>query len=117
MTLITRYRNLAVKRKLQVIIMATVFVALLASCGAILTYIQFELRDDSQHDLTTLAVVYGANATAALTFGDHQAAAELLASLATQREIVSALNRRPAPPLTPLSSQRHSEFDNPANPI
>jgi two-component system sensor histidine kinase/response regulator len=91
MTLITRYRNLAVKRKLQVIIMATVFVALLASCGAILTYIQFELRDDSQHDLTTLAVVYGANATAALTFGDHQAAAELLASLATQREIISAV--------------------------
>ena len=35
MTLITRYRNLAVKRKLQVIIMATVFVALLASRGAI----------------------------------------------------------------------------------
>ena len=91
MTLITRYRNLAVKRKLQVIIMATVFVALLASCGAILTYIQFELRDVSQHDLTTLAVVYGANATAALTFDDHQAAAELLASLATQREIVSAV--------------------------
>jgi len=91
MTLITAYRNLSVKYKLQLIIMATVSVALLASCGAILTYAYFELPDDSRHDLTTLAVVYGANATAALTFGDHHAAGELLASLSTQRQIVSAV--------------------------
>jgi signal transduction histidine kinase/CheY-like chemotaxis protein len=91
MTLITKYRNLSVKHKLQLIIMATVAVALLVSCGAILTYGYVELRDDSQHDLATLAVVYGANATAALTFGDRHAADELLASLATQREIVSAV--------------------------
>jgi hypothetical protein len=82
---------LSVKHKLQLIIMATVSVALLASCGAILTYVEFELRDDSQHDLSTLAVVYGANATAALTLGDQRAAGELLASLATQREIALAV--------------------------
>ena len=55
MMLITKYRNLSVKHKLQLIIMATVSVALLASCGAILTYVEFELRDDSQRLPVTAA--------------------------------------------------------------
>jgi two-component system, sensor histidine kinase and response regulator len=90
MTLITRYRNLSVRHKLHLIIMATVSAALLVSCGAILTYVHFELLNDSRHDLANLAVVYGSNATAALTFGDQKAASELLGSLATQPEIVAA---------------------------
>ena len=88
---VTGYRNLSVKHKLHLIIMATVAVALIASCAAILTYVHFEFLDDSRHGLATLAVVYGTNATAALTFGDEKAAGELLISLGTQREIVSAV--------------------------
>ena len=91
MTLLAKYRNLPVKHKLHLIIMATVSVALIISCGAILTYSRFDLRNDSRHDLATLAIVYATNATAALTFGDQNGARELLSSLSTQPEIVSAV--------------------------
>jgi hypothetical protein len=66
MTLITRYRTLAVKRRLHVIIIGGGVCGFACLSRSHLSYIQFELCDDSQHDLTTLALVYGANATAAL---------------------------------------------------
>ncbi len=91
MTLLARYRGLPVRNKLLLIIMATVSVALTVSCGAVLAYVHFVLRDAMRKDLTILADIYGSNSTAALTFDDHKAAAELLSGLRAKRSIVSAV--------------------------
>ena len=74
MILVAKYRSLPVRHKLLLIIMATVSAALTVSCGAVLTYVHFILRDEMRNDLTILADIYGSNSTAALTFGDGRAA-------------------------------------------
>jgi signal transduction histidine kinase/DNA-binding response OmpR family regulator len=84
------YRRLPVKNKLQLIIMATVCAALTLACTAILVYFDFELRDSLRNDLEVVAKMYGVNSTAALTFGDADAARELLTGLAAKESIVSA---------------------------
>ncbi len=91
MTLIARYRNLPVRYKLRLIIMATVSAALTVSGGAVLSYVHFMFRDAMRHDLATLAEIYGSNCTAALTFDDPKAAGELLSGLSAKRAIVSAV--------------------------
>ena len=40
-----RYRHLSIKHKLQLIIMATVAIALVLACGAVLTYGSFFFRE------------------------------------------------------------------------
>jgi two-component system, sensor histidine kinase and response regulator len=85
------YRNLTIKHKLQWIIMATVGVALLFAGVAILAYDRLVFRDAMRNDLEILAEIFGSNNTAALSFGDRRAAAELLTGLRAKRSIVSAL--------------------------
>jgi signal transduction histidine kinase/CheY-like chemotaxis protein len=86
-----RYRHLSIKHKLQLIIMATVAIALLLACGAVLTYGSFFFRESMLNDLGVLAEIFGSNSTAALSFGDHKAAEELLSGLKAKRPIVSAV--------------------------
>ena len=88
---LTPFRNLAIKHKLTLIIMFTVLAALIPASVAVLTYVQRALRADMRADLEVLGDMMGSNSTAALTFGDHRAAAELLAGLRTQRHIVAAV--------------------------
>ena len=45
------YRNLSVKRKLQLIVMFTVGAALTLACAAILAYDQVEYRQEMRNDL------------------------------------------------------------------
>src|SRR5579864_1742214 len=84
------YRHLSIKHKLQLIIMATVAIALLLACGAVLSYGSFFFRESMRNDLGILAEIFGSNSTAALSFGDHKAAEELLSGLKAKRPIVAA---------------------------
>jgi len=85
-----RYRHLSIKHKLQLIIMATVAIALLLACGAVLLYGSFFFRESMRNDLGILAEIFGSNSTAALSFGDRKAAEELLSGLKAKRPIVAA---------------------------
>ena len=64
---VSRYRNLSVKRKLVLIIMATVGAALTLALGANLVFADFVLRSDIMTDLEILAEVVGSNSAALLT--------------------------------------------------
>jgi signal transduction histidine kinase/DNA-binding response OmpR family regulator len=91
MTLALSYRNLPVKRKLQLIIMFTVGAALMLACTAILAYDQYSGREEMQSDLGIQAGIYASNSTAALSFGDQKAAAELLSGLKAKPHIIAAI--------------------------
>lgn len=86
-----RYRNLAVKYKLRLIIMTTVISALLPTSAAVVVYDQMAARREMRNDLEVLAEIVGSNATAAVTFGDHRAAEELLSGLKAKKHIVTAV--------------------------
>ena len=90
MNLIAPYRNIPVRLKLQLIIMATVGVALILACVAILTYDHIAYRESIRDDLDVLADMLGANSTAALSFGDRRSVDELLSGLRADQSIVAA---------------------------
>ena len=85
------YRNLSVKRKLQLIVMFTVGAALALACTAILAYDQVEYRREMRNDLAIQAEIFASNSTAALSFADQKSAQEILSGLKAKREIVTAL--------------------------
>ena len=66
MKLGVRYRNLAVRHKLRLIIMLTVAVALILACTAVVAYDQIVARREMQNDLAALAEIVGSNSTAAV---------------------------------------------------
>jgi signal transduction histidine kinase/DNA-binding response OmpR family regulator len=82
--------NLSLKRKLQLIIMATVGAALVVACATFLVYDLIAFKRSMQRDLETLAEILGSNSTAALTFGDQSAARELLSGLKAKQHILTA---------------------------
>ncbi len=90
MTLAARYRNLPIRHKLRIIMMSVVTAALVFASAAVLGYDQLALRTEMRNDLSVLAEIFGVNSTAALTFGDQQAAEELLAGLRAKRHIAAA---------------------------
>src|SRR5215203_1334218 len=85
------YQNLSIQQKLRLIILFSVMVALLLAGGAILTYDQLASRSEMRDDLYALAEILGSNSTAALTFGDGQAAEELLLGLRTKKNVIRSL--------------------------
>jgi signal transduction histidine kinase/CheY-like chemotaxis protein len=84
------FRNLAVRHKLRLVIMSSVTVALLCACAAVLAYDCMAARNSLRDGLDVLAETLGSNSTAALSFDDAQAAAEILSTLRAERHIVSA---------------------------
>ena len=86
----TRYRNLAVKQKLRLVVMATVSLALLLACAAVLAYDQIAARDSMRNDLGVLADIFSANSSAALSFNDQPAAEELLSTLKAKQHVAAA---------------------------
>ena len=91
MSLAARYRDLPIRHKLRLIVMATVGAALIVACGVVLVYDYFTLRDSLRRDLGVLAEMTGDNSTAALSFGDGKTAGELLSGLRAKRSIVTAV--------------------------
>ncbi len=90
MRTVSRYRNLPVKRKLVLIIMATVGAALTLALGANLVFADFVLRSDIMTDLEILAEVAGSNSAALLKSHDASAANEFLSALRAKRHITTA---------------------------
>ena len=85
-----QYRNLPIRQKLRLIIMATVATALILACAAFLVYDQIALRDSVLASTAVTAEMIGSNSTGALSFGDRKAASELLSTLRAQRSMVAA---------------------------
>jgi hypothetical protein len=121
MDIATRYRNLAVRHKLRLIITFTVSIALVLACAAVVAYDQIAARRDMRSDLAVLAEIVGSNSTAAVTFRDRRAAEELVSGLKAKRHIASAIifsddgkplatylrdgeRPRPAPPCDPMEA-------------
>src|SRR5580658_6033007 len=114
MTAIARYRNLAVKHKLRLIILCAVVAALIPASVGVVAYDQIAARQEMRSDLEVLAEIVGSNSTAAVTFGDKRAAEDLLSGLKAKKHIVTAVifsdhgqafasyrrdaSRRPVPP-------------------
>jgi serine phosphatase RsbU (regulator of sigma subunit) len=88
--MLRRYRNLAVKHKLRLIILFAVVAALVPACVAVVAYDQISARLAMRNDLDVLAEMVGSNSTAAVTFGDKRAAEELLSGLKAKKHIVAA---------------------------
>jgi signal transduction histidine kinase/DNA-binding response OmpR family regulator len=84
------YFHLSLRDRLRLIVMLSVGVALVATCGTILTYEEITFRADMRNDLGVLAEMLGSNSTAALSFNDRQTAAELLSGFRAKRHIVAA---------------------------
>ncbi len=85
------FRNLAIKHKLRLIIMFTVISTLVPASLAVVAYDQIEARSAMRSDLEVLAEMVGSNSTAAVTFGDHKVAEELLSGLRAKKHIVAAV--------------------------
>ncbi|MGD0694031.1 MAG: response regulator [Terriglobia bacterium] len=84
------YRDLSIKRKLQLIILSAAGAALLLSCAAFLAYDYVAFRSAMRNNLSILADIVGSNSTATLTFNDPNSAKEILQGLRAQPHIVSA---------------------------
>jgi two-component system sensor histidine kinase/response regulator len=86
----TTYRDLSIRRKLQLIIVLTAGAALSFSGAAFVAYDVVAFHSAMKNDLSILAEVIGSNSTAALTFNDPNAAKEILQGLKAQPHIVAA---------------------------
>lgn len=84
------YNDLPIKLKLRLIVIVTLCSALTLVGAAFVVYDQIEFRDSMRTDLGILAEIIGSNSTAALSFDDQKATAELLAGLRAKPHIVMA---------------------------
>jgi hypothetical protein len=82
--------HLKLRHKLSLLTMLTSVAALVLACSAFLGYELYTFRKTMSQDLATLGDVIGDNTTAALTFGDNEAARGVLASLRAQKNVLSA---------------------------
>jgi two-component system sensor histidine kinase/response regulator len=85
------YRRLSIQRKLQITTLVTVAVALILCCAAFAVYDVLVFRNSLVRDLQALAEIVGSNSTAALSFGDQNAADELLSALRAKPHIETAI--------------------------
>lgn len=83
-------RNISIKRKLTLIIMASSTVAILLASAGFVAYELFTYRKTMTRELSTLADIIGNRSTAALSFDDQKDAEENLNSLRAHQRIVSA---------------------------
>jgi two-component system, sensor histidine kinase and response regulator len=86
----TAYRDLSIKRKLQVIILLTAGAALALASSGFVSYDFFTSRQALARDFSALAEMIGTNSTAALTFSDPHAAKDVLNALNARPHVVSA---------------------------
>jgi signal transduction histidine kinase/HAMP domain-containing protein len=83
-------RNLSIKRKLTLIIMATSMVALLIISAAFLAYEVIVFRQSMVRDIQTTAEIIAYESPAALIYEDNKAAGEILSALRAKQRIVAA---------------------------
>lgn len=85
-----RFRDIPIKRKLTLVIMLTSTVALLVATVAVATVAWNTVHRALVSDLEAAAEIVAANSTAAITFDDPKVIREILASVKTRPEVVSA---------------------------
>ncbi len=85
-----RIRDLAVRQKLTLIILVTSAVALLTGSVVVIGHDLTDAPLVMGEQLAGLASTTGANSTAALTFGDARAAAEILGALRSDPHVIAA---------------------------
>jgi two-component system, sensor histidine kinase and response regulator len=83
-------RNLSIRTKISLLVMLTSAVVLILSSILVIRGEVNYLRGATRSELTTLATVIGSNSTAAISFVDHDAANEILASLSAKPQILQA---------------------------
>ena len=85
-----KVRVLSIRRKLIYLMMATsASVLLLSTLGFVLNEISM-FKKTMIEDMSSIARIIGVNSSAALSFGDHAAAKEVLASLSTEPSVLYA---------------------------
>ncbi|MBI2090579.1 MAG: GAF domain-containing protein [Deltaproteobacteria bacterium] len=84
-----RFRDIPIRRKLTLIIMATSGAALLLAGASFLAYESARFPQSVAQHLSSLAVVIGNNSAAAIVFDDENAANEILAGLRATPNVVS----------------------------
>ncbi|WP_457652799.1 ATP-binding protein [Rhodocaloribacter sp.] len=88
--LMTHFRNLSINRKLTLIIALVGGTALLAACIGFMAYDLITYRATLARELSIQARIIGANSSAALLFGDADAAGDNLAALQAEPRIMAA---------------------------
>jgi signal transduction histidine kinase/DNA-binding NarL/FixJ family response regulator len=83
-------RDLPIRQKLMLITLLISGVALIVACAAFTTYDYITFRKLMVHELITSADLIGDNSTAAISFGDHDAAREALSSLRANSSLLTA---------------------------
>ncbi|MCW9046683.1 MAG: ATP-binding protein [Gammaproteobacteria bacterium] len=84
------FKNASIKKKLQAIILLTATVVLLLSFTLLIIVEIATSRDDTADQLRTLATLLSANSSAAITYRDQFATAEILSTLSSQKNIIWA---------------------------
>ena len=82
-------RKHSIRGKLTSIIMLTSMTAVLLACLGSVAQDVIDERHDMDDDLVALGEMIGTNSTAALTFGDHKAAEEVLSVLRAKASVVA----------------------------
>jgi signal transduction histidine kinase/CheY-like chemotaxis protein len=85
-----RLHNRSIKMQLCLITTLTTILALWVAFAGFVVYDLSAFKNRLTQDLSTLATIIGSNSTAALTFKDHQAAAEILSALKARPEVMAA---------------------------
>jgi two-component system, NtrC family, sensor kinase len=83
-------RNMPIGRKLTLVVLLSSSAALLVASAALFAFQVYTFRLDFMRDLVTLSEIISANSTAAITFGDSDAAREILAGLRVKKQIEDA---------------------------
>ncbi|MDY6953069.1 MAG: CHASE sensor domain-containing protein, partial [Thermodesulfobacteriota bacterium] len=110
------FKDMPIKGKLTVIIMATSVVVLLLASASFITNEVITFRQTMVENLSTLADVIGSNSIAALTFNDQESAQETLAALAAKPNVVSAcVYTREGTPLAQYSAGDGERGVEPSN--
>ncbi len=84
------FADLPIRRKLLAMALSITAIVLLASCAILVVFDLVSLRRDLGREFGTLSDVIAANSTAALAFGAHDDAAEILQTLAAEHSVSMA---------------------------
>ena len=82
------FRDLSIRKKLSLVILLTTCLALLLTCIGFAVYETVTFRSTMISELAILADTIGANASAALTFGDAKSGTEILAALDADQHLL-----------------------------
>ena len=84
------FKNSSIKKKLEAIILLTATAVLILSFTLLIIVEIASSRDETEARLRTLAIVLSANSSAAITYRDELATAEILSTLSSQTNIIWA---------------------------